>query len=108
MARRVKQTDGERPAGNTQHDNLNQANIAPNTTDAENADSKKTPDSNIIEPIAVEVRLHSNHPHDSYGRIGRRFSKDKKMTIPFDELTPAEHIAINDDIWLEVVYITEN
>lgn len=82
-------------------------------TDAEVKDAsieaeKPQPDSNIIEPVAVAVRLRSNHPHDSYGRIRRRFSKLEEVEIPFDELTGDEHTALATDIWLDVTYITED
>lgn len=65
------------------------------------------PKTNIIEPVAVDITLRDIHPHDSYGRCGLRFKKGETQRIAIGAFEPEALIALNDDPWLELVYVTD-
>lgn len=61
----------------------------------------------VINPIAYAIKLRSIHPHDSYGRCGYRFYKDKESVISAKELTGEQVITLAEDPWLELVPVCE-
>ncbi|MEH8031454.1 hypothetical protein [Gallibacterium anatis] len=84
-------------------------NAVDNASTAEAAETEKdgrdSINSNVFEPVAVEVLLRANHPQESYGRIGRRFTKDAPVVIELKDLSGEEVFALEQDIWLETRYI---
>lgn len=81
-------------------------NAVDNTSTTETQkDGQDTINSNVFEPVAIEVLLRANHPQESYGRIGRRFNKDTPVVIELKDLSGEEVFALEQDVWLETRYI---
>ncbi len=81
-------------------------NAVNNTSTTETQkDGQDTINSNVFEPVAIEVLLRANHPQESYGRIGRRFNKDTPVVIELKDLSGEEVFALEQDVWLETRYI---
>ncbi|MDA3978483.1 hypothetical protein [Gallibacterium sp. AGMB14963] len=68
-------------------------------------DGQDAINSNVFEPVAIEVLLRANHPQESYGRIGRRFNKDTPVVIELKDLSGEDVFALEQDVWLETRYI---
>lgn len=63
-------------------------NAVDNASKAEaEKDGQDSINSNVFEPVAIEVLLRANHPQESYGRIGRRFNKDTPVVIELKDLS---------------------
>ncbi|MGX3066450.1 transcriptional regulator [Ursidibacter arcticus] len=93
---------------NTEGDTLPSDNKATADSGSETtADEADVPKSNVIEPVAVDVRLRDIYPQDSYGRCGLRFKKGETQCIAIQALEPEALIALNNDPWLELVYVTD-
>lgn len=70
-------------------------------------DDKVVEGGQVINPIAYAVKLRAIHPHDSYGRCGYRFYKDKETEIPANDLTGEQVLTLAEDPWLELVPVCE-
>lgn len=76
-------------------------------TDRTLEDGKLVDGGQVINPIAYAIKLRSIHPHDSYGRCGYRFYKDKETEIPANDLTGEQVLTLAEDPWLELVPVCE-
>ncbi|MFT0806353.1 hypothetical protein U0W77_11175 [Avibacterium paragallinarum] len=70
-------------------------------------DDKVVEGGQVINPIAYAIKLRAIHPHDSYGRCGYRFYKDKETTIPASDLTGEQVLTLAEDPWLELIPVCE-
>ncbi|MEE6030335.1 hypothetical protein [Avibacterium paragallinarum] len=70
-------------------------------------DDKVVEGGQVINPIAYAIKLRAIHPHDSYGRCGYRFYKDKETEIPANDLTGEQVLTLAEDPWLELVPVCE-
>ncbi|MGY6773608.1 hypothetical protein [Gallibacterium sp. ZY190522] len=109
MAKRTNKTaevvnDEVMQEGITEENTMSDVSTADTNVETEN-DTPENINSNIFEPVAVEVLLRANHPQESYGRIGRRFTKDVPVVIELKDLSGEEVFALEQDIWLETRYI---
>ena len=71
------------------------------------ADEVDVSKSNIIDPVAVDIRLRDIYPQESYGRCGLRFKKGETQCIAIQALEPEALMTLNNDPWLELVYVTD-
>lgn len=76
-------------------------------TDRTLEDEKLVEGGQVINPIAYAIKLRAIHPHDSYGRCGYRFYKDKETEIPANDLTGEQVLTLAEDPWLELVPVCE-
>lgn len=60
-----------------------------------------------IQPVAVDIQLRDIYPQASYGRCGLRFKKGETQRIAFQALEPDALIALHNDPWLELIYVTD-
>lgn len=109
MAKRTNKTveavnDEVMQEGITDENTVSDVSTTDTNVETEN-DTPENINSNIFEPVAVEVLLRANYPQESYGRIGRRFTKDVPVVIELKDLSGEEVFALEQDIWLETTYI---
>lgn len=109
MAKRTNKTpdavnDEVMQEGITEENTMSDVSTADTNVETEN-DTPENINSNIFEPVAVEVLLRANHPQESYGRIGRRFNKGTPVVIELKDLSGEEVFALEQDAWLETRYI---
>lgn len=76
-------------------------------TDRTLEDDKLVEGGQVINPITYVVKLRAIHPHDSYGRCGYRFYKDKETEIPACDLMDEQALTLAEDPWLELIPVCE-
>lgn len=100
----VKQT--EEPTTATSAEVVASGETSP-TADEKTEETVQVSEGNVIEPVAVAIRLNTAHPQASYGRCGYRFFKDKDVEIPMSELDGDLIWVLENDPYLQLTFITE-
>lgn len=72
--------------------------------EAEEAETKEAEAKEVI-AVALSVKVINKYPHESYGRCGRRFTK-QEIEVDIDKLSEEEINVLTDDPWLETHVIT--
>lgn len=75
--------------------------------ESEKPSSDVSNETNIIHPVAVDIRLREIYPHESYGRCGLRFKKGQPQRIAFAALEPEALLELENDPWLALEYVCE-
>lgn len=104
----IQDLDAEKSTTRTAEDNLHADEQSGETVEDSNQDENELVQyGQVIDPIAYAIKLREIHPHESYGRCGYRFYKNKETEIPAENLTPEQILTLAEDPWLELIPVCE-